>query len=133
VPRRKTKVEYVPGSQPDQLHGAFDLLLLDRQAGGCSAYTLRFYRQQLLPFIDWLLAHSVDDPRNITVALIQQFTVERFAKAKPSTRRAANVAIRSYLRFCADPERGIIDRVPTPSNPSSPHASGRRAFPGWGK
>jgi site-specific recombinase XerD len=126
MPRHKTRPEYVPGSLADALHQAFDVLLLDRQATGCSPHTLRYYRTSVLPFIEWLLRHGVAEPAQIAVTHIQQYSVEAHGKAKPSTRPAVNVCIRCSLNLLA--ERGIIGQPPKLRPPRVPTDSILRQF-----
>lgn len=126
MPRRRTKPEYVPGSPKDELHAAFDVFITDRLATGCAPDTMRFYRVNTLPFIDWLLEHNVTSPGQITAAHVQQFTIERHGSAKPSTRKVVNVSIRAWLRLCH--ERGIIPAVPAWKLPRVKDASFDRPF-----
>lgn len=126
MPRHKSKPEYVPGSQTDQLHGAFDGFELDRQSTGLSPHTLRFYRSQLLPFVEWCVARGVDDPRLITAEVIQRYTVEVHAHNKPATRKICNVIIRCFLNFCV--ERGYIEAIPRWKLPKAPKDGQARPF-----
>lgn len=85
---------------PSGLHLAFDAFLLDAEARRLTLQTLRFYRQQLEPFLAFLLEQGVSKPEGITAPHIRSYLVglQRRGLADASQHAAAR-SIRAFCNF----------------------------------
>ncbi len=102
--------------------------LLALQAEGVSPHTLRWHRQSLKQFDDWLAAGDhPQDPAEWTPTVLRGFIV--YTQTRPSARgahlsgAAVNSRIRSLRAFCAwlreerFVDRDLFERVPVPKSP----------------
>jgi site-specific recombinase XerD len=85
-------------SQSSLLSLSLQEFLLDRQVSNASDWTLRFYRQKLESFLDYLAGHSVTAPDELTTAHLRCFMLSlQHEGHKPGGQHAFFRAIRAFL------------------------------------
>ena len=100
-----TILKVIDRPAPSGLRLALDSFLLDAEARRLTPKSLRFYRQQLEPFLAFLQAQGVVKPDGITAHHIRSFLVglQRRGLADASQHAAAR-AIRAFCNFMVNEE-----------------------------
>ncbi|MGQ9459413.1 MAG: tyrosine-type recombinase/integrase, partial [Anaerolineae bacterium] len=93
-------LKVLEGKEPSLLTLAVREFLLDRQARNAAPGTLRFYRQKLRPFLDFLEAQGVTRPDQVTPAHLRRFLVSlQEAGHNPGGQHGYFRAARAFLRW----------------------------------
>ena len=83
---------------PDALTRALDVFLLDAEARQLSPNTIRFYRQQLQPFLFFLREKDIADPEAILAHHIRAYLVS--LQKRGLKEHSVHAAARSVRAFC---------------------------------
>jgi len=83
---------------PDGLTQALDVFLLDAEARQLSPNTIRFYRQQLQPFLSYLREKDIVDPEAISAHHIRAYLVS--LQKRGLKEHSVHAAARSVRAFC---------------------------------
>lgn len=97
---------------------ALEAFLLDGQSRNLSLRTLKYYREQLVWFFEYLPEVTSDSLAQITPHTIRSYLVHLEGKGwSPASRHAAARAIRAFMNYCVNDgwlERSPMDRVRMP-------------------
>lgn len=96
IPKHETTVQRVP--QTGNLGRAVNAFLLACEARNLSDGTLRFYRQRLQHFIDFLSQTGIDDPAHITATHIRAFLAS-FSEHSPYYQHQHARVVKTFLFF----------------------------------
>ena len=72
----RTFLKIVDGKRPSLLDLTLREFLLDRQARNTAPGSLKFYRQKLTPFLEYLEDLGIDEPGQVTARDIRYFLVQ---------------------------------------------------------
>ncbi len=77
MPKKQTTRLNVPaGTSQTQIDCAVRSFYLDRAAAGCASATLTWYRQYLGALVDWLTAHDLQAPQDVTSDQLRAYLVD---------------------------------------------------------
>lgn len=100
------------GPQPhDSLAEAYAQFMLDRRARNVRPATLRFYEQQLLPFLAWCSDTGAEGIEGVLPAHVRGYIAQRREQGlADASLVSAYRALHAFFSFCAAEE--LIDRSP---------------------
>jgi integrase/recombinase XerD len=74
-----------------------DAFLTAKQSEGTAPGTIKYYRDKLLPFTNYLLSKSITTPETISAPVIRDYIIELQTRHNPGGCHAAYRAIRAFL------------------------------------